>query len=122
MNLDLIAQMSCILLSARGQGHLVREVDALAASWSEVADAVAFSSAAHTFRGSRVWSPRAQCDKQLYRVKMREVLESQPGLHIRQAEVVDLVIEQETGTGNREQTRNSASCLAPFARVAASWV
>jgi tRNA uridine 5-carboxymethylaminomethyl modification enzyme len=48
-----------------------------------------------------VWSPRAQCDKQLYRVKMREVLESQPDLHILQAEVVDLVIEQ--GTGNSEQ-------------------
>jgi len=48
--------------------------------------------------------PRAQCDKQLYRVKMREVLESQPGLHIRQAEVVDLVIEEQgigKGTGNR---------------------
>jgi tRNA uridine 5-carboxymethylaminomethyl modification enzyme len=55
-----------------------------------------------------VWSPRAQCDKQLYRVKMREVLESQPDLHILQAEVVDLVIDQgtgtrEQGTGNREQ-------------------
>ncbi|MGB7548617.1 MAG: tRNA uridine-5-carboxymethylaminomethyl(34) synthesis enzyme MnmG, partial [Terracidiphilus sp.] len=45
-------------------------------------------------RGPAVWSPRAQCDKQLYRVKMREVLESQPDLHIRQAEVVDLVIEE----------------------------
>jgi tRNA uridine 5-carboxymethylaminomethyl modification enzyme len=47
----------------------------------------------NTSRGPAVWSPRAQCDKQLYRVKMREVLESQPGLHIRQAEVVDLVID-----------------------------
>jgi tRNA uridine 5-carboxymethylaminomethyl modification enzyme len=51
-----------------------------------------------------VWSPRAQCDKQLYRVKMREVLEAQAGLHIRQAEVVDLVFddrEQGEGQGPR---------------------
>jgi tRNA uridine 5-carboxymethylaminomethyl modification enzyme len=45
-----------------------------------------------------VWSPRAQCDKQLYRVKMREVLEAQPGLHIRQAEVVNLVFDERAGT------------------------
>src|SRR5581483_7776570 len=55
-------------------------------------------------RGPAVWSPRAQCDKAQYRVKMREVLESQPGLHIRQAEVVDLVIDdRQQATGNREQ-------------------
>ena len=36
-----------------------------------------------------MWSPRAQCDKQQYRLKMREVLESEPNLHIKQAEVAD---------------------------------
>src|SRR6185437_13477303 len=46
-----------------------------------------------TSRGPAVWSPRAQCDKQQYRVKMREVLESQPNLFIKQAEVVDVVLE-----------------------------
>ncbi len=61
----------------------------------EVADAVGIQfRLLNSSRGPAVWSPRAQCDKQLYRVKMREVLESQPGLHIRQAEVVDLVIEE----------------------------
>jgi tRNA uridine 5-carboxymethylaminomethyl modification enzyme len=40
-----------------------------------------------------VWSPRAQCDKQAYRLKMREVLESQPNLKIKQAEVADLMVE-----------------------------
>jgi tRNA uridine 5-carboxymethylaminomethyl modification enzyme len=96
MNLDLIAQMSCNpAVGGVAKGHLVREVDALGGIMGEVADAVGIQfRLLNTSRGPAVWSPRAQCDKQLYRVKMREVLESQPGLHIRQAEVVDLVIEE----------------------------
>ena len=95
MNLDLIAQMSCNpAVGGVAKGHLVREVDALGGIMGEVADAVAIQfRLLNTSRGPAVWSPRAQCDKQLYRVKMREVLEAQPGLHIRQAEAVDLVLE-----------------------------
>ncbi len=75
-NLDLIAQMSCNpAIGGIAKGHLVREVDA------------------NTSRGPAVWSPRAQCDKQQYRIKMRQVLEAQPGLYIKQAEVVDLLID-----------------------------
>jgi tRNA uridine 5-carboxymethylaminomethyl modification enzyme len=104
MNMDLIAQMSCNpAIGGVAKGHLVREVDALGGIMGEVADAVGIQfRLLNTSRGPAVWSPRAQCDKQLYRVKMREVLESQPGLHIRQAEVVDLVIEDE-GSGIRGQ-------------------
>jgi tRNA uridine 5-carboxymethylaminomethyl modification enzyme len=103
MNMDLIAQMSCNpAIGGVAKGHLVREVDALGGIMGEVADAVGIQfRLLNTSRGPAVWSPRAQCDKQLYRVKMREVLESQPGLHIRQAEVVDLVLEE--GIGNREK-------------------
>ena len=106
MNLDLIAQMSCNpAVGGVAKGHLVREVDALGGIMGEVADAVGIQfRLLNSSRGPAVWSPRAQCDKQLYRVKMREVLESQPGLHIRQAEVVDLVIEdREQGSGIRDQ-------------------
>jgi len=104
MNLDLIAQMSCNpAVGGVAKGHLVREVDALGGIMGEVADAVGIQfRLLNSSRGPAVWSPRAQCDKQLYRVKMREVLESQPGLHIRQAEVVNLVMEEQ-GTGSREQ-------------------
>ncbi|MGA8085833.1 MAG: tRNA uridine-5-carboxymethylaminomethyl(34) synthesis enzyme MnmG [Terracidiphilus sp.] len=109
MNLDLIAQMSCNpAIGGVAKGHLVREVDALGGIMGEVADAVGIQfRLLNTSRGPAVWSPRAQCDKQLYRVKMREVLESQPGLHIRQAEVVDLVIEEQ-GTGISDQGLESA--------------
>jgi tRNA uridine 5-carboxymethylaminomethyl modification enzyme len=96
MNMDLIAQMSCNpAVGGVAKGHLVREVDALGGIMGEVADAVGIQfRLLNTSRGPAVWSPRAQCDKAQYRIKMREVLESQPGLHIRQAEVIDLVIEE----------------------------
>jgi tRNA uridine 5-carboxymethylaminomethyl modification enzyme len=110
MNLDLIAQMSCNpAVGGVAKGHLVREVDALGGVMGEVADAVGIQfRLLNASRGPAVWSPRAQCDKQLYRVKMREVLESQAGLHIRQAEVVGLIVEEGPGAtdiGTGEQRR-----------------
>jgi len=94
-NLDLIAQMSCNpAIGGIAKGHLVREVDALGGIMGEVADAVGIQfRLLNTSRGPAVWSPRAQCDKRQYRVKMRQVLEAQPNLFIKQAEVVDLVLD-----------------------------
>src|ERR1700685_47444 len=78
LNVDLIAQMSCN--------------PAVGGIMGEVPDAVGIQfRLLNTSRGPAVWSPRAQCDKQQYRVKMREVLESQANLFIKQAEVVDVV-------------------------------
>src|ERR1700678_528833 len=96
LNLDLIAQMSCNpAIGGIAKGHLVREVDALGGVMGEVADAVGIQfRLLNTSRGPAVWSPRAQCDKALYRVKMREVLEAQKNLFIKQAEVVDLIVEE----------------------------
>jgi len=95
LNLDLIAQMSCNpAIGGVAKGHLVREVDALGGIMGEVADACGIQfRLLNTSRGPAVWSPRAQCDKALYRVRMREKLESIPNLFIKQAEVIDLVIE-----------------------------
>ncbi len=96
LNLDLIAQMSCNpAVGGIAKGHLVREVDALGGIMGEVTDAVGIQfRLLNTSRGPAVWSPRAQCDKQAYRVKMREVLESQSNLKIKQAEVAELVVER----------------------------
>ena len=59
----------------------------------EITDAVGIQfRLLNTSRGPAVWSPRAQCDKQAYRLKMREVLESQANLKIKQAEVVDVIV------------------------------
>src|SRR6201990_888048 len=98
-HLDLIAQMSCNpAIGGIAKGHLVREIDALGGIMGVVADAVVSQfRLLNTSRGPAVWSPRAQCDKRQYRVKMRQVLEAQPNLHIKQAEVVDLVLEEPEG-------------------------
>jgi tRNA uridine 5-carboxymethylaminomethyl modification enzyme len=106
-NLDLIAQMSCNpAIGGIAKGHLVREVDALGGIMGEVADAVGIQfRLLNTSRGPAVWSPRAQCDKHQYRVKMRQVLESQANLHIKQAEVVDLVLDERSGSRTVEGVR-----------------
>jgi tRNA uridine 5-carboxymethylaminomethyl modification enzyme len=101
LNLDLIAQMSCNpAIGGVAKGHLVREIDALGGLMGEVADACGIQfRLLNTSRGPAVWSPRAQCDKALYRTKMRERLEAIPNLHLRQGEVVDVVRDSDTITG-----------------------
>src|SRR5579872_140432 len=96
MNLDLIAQMSCNpAVGGIAKGHLVREIDALGGVMGEVTDAVGIQfRLLNTSRRPAVWSPRAQCDKKQYRIRMREVLESEPNLRILQAEVAQLQITE----------------------------
>ena len=102
LNVDLIAQMSCNpAVGGIAKGHLVREVDALGGIMGEITDAVGIQfRLLNTSRGPAVWSPRAQCDKQAYRLKMREVLESQPNLKIKQAEVADLILDSTPASEN----------------------
>jgi tRNA uridine 5-carboxymethylaminomethyl modification enzyme len=92
LNADLIAQMSCNpAIGGIAKGHIVREIDALGGIMAEVADAAGIQfRLLNTSRGPAVWSPRAQCDKQQYRLKMRQLLEAQPNLQIQQAEVAEL--------------------------------
>jgi tRNA uridine 5-carboxymethylaminomethyl modification enzyme len=113
LNIDLIAQMSCNpAVGGIAKGHLVREVDALGGIMGEVTDAVGIQfRLLNTSRGPAVWSPRAQCDKQAYRLKVREVLESQANLKVKQAEVADVILEEFSVLGsqfsvNPEPTEN----------------
>src|ERR1700740_1085326 len=117
LNLDLIAQMSCNpAVGGIAKGHLVREVDALGGIQGEVTDHVGIQfRLLNTSRGPAVWSPRAQCDKQQYKIHMRQVLESHPNLRIKQAEVADLIIEGSSVGGRRssaESDRNPSADLA----------
>src|SRR5580704_5794156 len=114
LNVDLIAQMSCNpAVGGIAKGHLVREVDALGGIMGEVTDAVGIQfRLLNTSRGPAVWSPRAQCDKQAYRLKMREVLESQSNLKIKQAEVADLILE-ESPVASRQSPANALNSGHP---------
>src|SRR5713226_9329025 len=111
LNVDLIAQMSCNpAVGGIAKGHLVREVDALGGIMGEITDAVGIQfRLLNTSRGPAVWSPRAQCDKQAYRLKMREVLESQTNLKIKQAEVADLMVEQRSAISSRPSVPSDTS-------------
>ena len=113
INLDLIAQMSCNpAVGGIAKGHLVREVDALGGIMGEVIDATGIQfRLLNTSRGPAVWSPRAQADKQRYRSKMRQVLEAEPNLRIKQAEVVEILFEKIEGRGDTPDS------LAPLRRV-----
>jgi tRNA uridine 5-carboxymethylaminomethyl modification enzyme len=104
MNIDLIAQMSCNpAIGGIAKGHLVREIDALGGVMGELTDAVGIQfRLLNTSRGPAVWSPRAQCDKKQYRIRMREWLEREPNLRILQAEVGELLFD-----GNEAKRRIS---------------
>src|SRR5438445_9581998 len=100
MNADLIAQMSCNpAIGGIAKGHLVREIDALGGVMGEVTDAVGIQfRLLNTSRGPAVWSPRAQCDKKLYRQRMKEVLEAEPNLALKQAEAAGLSLANKRGS------------------------
>ena len=95
MNADLIAQMSCNpAIGGIAKGHLVRELDALGGVMGEVIDRTGIQfRLLNRSRGPAVRSPRAQADKQSYRVAMRCLLEREARLGIRQAEVVGILRE-----------------------------
>jgi tRNA uridine 5-carboxymethylaminomethyl modification enzyme len=101
MNLDLIAQMSCNpAVGGIAKGHLVREIDAMGGIMGELTDAVGIQfRLLNTSRGPAVWSPRAQCDKKQYRLRMRDLLENEPNLRILQAEVAQLLLSGRRVTG-----------------------
>src|SRR5690242_2611031 len=114
MNLDLIAQMSCNpAVGGIAKGHLVREIDALGGVMGELTDAVGIQfRLLNTSRGPAVWSPRAQCDKKLYRQRMKEVLEAEPNLRIKQAEVAELTVANNRVSGLKLRDGRSMSAGA----------
>jgi len=101
MNIDLIAQMSCNpAIGGIAKGHLVREIDALGGLMGEVIDRTGIQfRLLNSSRGPAVWSPRAQADKQAYRVEVRRVLEQEPRLRIKQAEVVSILRDADRVVG-----------------------
>ncbi len=114
MNADLIAQMSCNpAIGGIAKGHLVREIDALGGVMGEVADAAGIQfRLLNTSRGPAVWSPRAQCDKKQYRLLMKQTLEREPNLRIKQAEVAALIIEDGRVRGVELMDGRSVRCEA----------
>ncbi|HOP36595.1 MAG TPA: tRNA uridine-5-carboxymethylaminomethyl(34) synthesis enzyme MnmG, partial [Syntrophales bacterium] len=95
INLDSIALMSCNpAIGGLAKGQLVKEVDALGGEMGKIADRTAVHfRVLNRSKGPAVQSSRVQCDKQLYRLAMKAVVEKQENLHVRQALVEKIVVE-----------------------------
>jgi len=95
INVDTIGAMSCNpAVGGLAKGHLVKEIDALGGEMAKNIDATAIQfRRLNTRKGPAVWSSRAQADQARYRLRMKSVLENQPGLEIRQTVVDRLQVE-----------------------------
>jgi tRNA uridine 5-carboxymethylaminomethyl modification enzyme len=95
INLDAIALMSCNpAIGGLAKGHLVKEIDALGGEMARNIDATGIQfRVLNTRKGPAVRASRAQADKQLYRLRMKRVLEQQDTLHLKQGEVTSLYME-----------------------------
>jgi tRNA uridine 5-carboxymethylaminomethyl modification enzyme len=94
MSLDAIAHMPCNpAIGGLAKGHLVREIDAMGGIMGRMADLAGIQfKMLNRARGPAVWSPRAQEDKALYRARVREHLESTPGITIVQGQVTSFLV------------------------------
>ncbi len=108
INLDSIALMSCNpAIGGLAKGQLVKEIDALGGEIGKVTDKTAVHfRMLNASKGPAVHSSRMQCDKQLYRLTMKAVVENQPNLYIRQAMIESLVIEDGTVIGVLDQSEH----------------
>jgi tRNA uridine 5-carboxymethylaminomethyl modification enzyme len=93
MNLDSVALMPCNpSMGGPAKGHLLKEIDALGGEAARNTDRTFIQiRLLNTSKGPAVQALRAQCDKQAYRLAMKFVLESQPGLELKQATITHLL-------------------------------
>jgi len=106
INLDAIALMSCNpAIGGLAKSQLVKEVDALGGQMGRIADQTAVHfRLLNASKGPAVQSTRFQCDKQLYRLAMKSVLEKEARLHLRQGLVEGLAVEGGRVRGVVDQT------------------
>ncbi len=95
MNLDSIALMSCNpAIGGLAKGHLVKEIDALGGEMARIIDRTGIQfRTLNQSKGPAVHGTRAQADKQRYRLAMKEALEKQPGLDVKQGTVEKFLVE-----------------------------
>ena len=95
LNLDHVAQMSCNpAIGGIAKGQVVREIDALGGAQGIVAESAAIQfRMLNRTKGPAVWSPRAQCDKQIYQRAMKYYLEQTENLELLQSEVTGFIVE-----------------------------
>ncbi|HUG28153.1 MAG TPA: FAD-dependent oxidoreductase, partial [Gemmatimonadales bacterium] len=100
-NLEMIGQMSCNpAIGGIAKGTVAREVDALGGIMGRATDRARIQfRMLNRSKGPAVWSPRAQCDRGLYRRAVRSLLEAIPGVSFAQGTVARLLVAGERVTG-----------------------
>ena len=101
INLEAVAMMACNpSIGGTGKGHLVREIDALGGEMGINIDKTFIQSRMlNTAKGPAVHSLRAQADKNEYHIEMKKTIEKEENLHLKQGEVIDLIVEDEKACG-----------------------
>ena len=114
INLDSIANMPCNPnIGGTAKGHLVREIDALGGEMGKVADKTFLQSKIlNRGKGPAVYSLRAQCDRRKYQETMKQRLEQQENLSVKQAEVVDILFKDGAVAAVKTHTGAVFSCKA----------
>ncbi len=114
VSVDSIALMPCNPnVGGSSKGHLVRELDALGGEMGKVIDRTFIQSKMlNKSKGPAVHSLRAQADKASYSRTMRQVLENQDNLEVRQAEVVNILTEDHKITGVQTYSGAMYRCKA----------
>lgn len=94
-NLDTVGQMSCNpAIGGVAKGQIVREIDALGGAMGRAIDATGIQfRMLNRRKGPAMHSPRAQADKKAYQLEIKRVVESQPGVSLRQEIVEDLLVD-----------------------------
>lgn len=113
-NLDSVAMMPCNPnIGGTAKGHLVREIDALGGEMGINIDHTFIQSRMlNTSKGPAVHSLRAQADKKKYQNRMKNVLENQENLSLRQLEVIDIDVEEGKVRGVLTKNGGYFSCKA----------
>lgn len=109
INLDTIAKMSCNpAIGGLAKGHLVKEIDALGGEMAKNIDKTGIQfRRLNTKKGPAVRSSRAQADKKAYQDQMKQVLEKQEKLDIKQVLVEELLVENGKCVGIKSQTQTA---------------
>ena len=122
VNLDAVGNMPCNpAIGGTGKGHLVRELDALGGEMARCADRACIQyRVLNKGKGPAVWSLRAQADRREYQKQMKQTLELQENLWVKQAEVTDVLTEAgqvsavRTSTGAVYRVRAAVVCTGTY--------
>ena len=124
MSLEVVANMPCNPhIGGSSKGHLVREIDCLGGEMGKNIDKTFVQMRMlNTSKGPAVYTLRAQADRKKYQVEMKHTLEKQENLYLKQAEIVDIGVENgritsvETNVGAVYKVKEVILCTGTYLR------